>query len=38
MFEQMVASIGQGAVTQALLTVMQRCQRGQVHRFEAEVV
>lgn len=33
-FEQMVAQIGFGAVSEALLTVLERSARGQVHRVE----
>lgn len=34
LFEDMVANLGQGAVTEALLTVLERAARGQVHRVE----
>jgi len=34
LFEDMVARLGQGAVTEALLTVMERTAAGQVHRVE----
>jgi hypothetical protein len=34
LFEDMVKRIGQGAVTEALLTVMERTAAGQVHRVE----
>jgi hypothetical protein len=30
----MVANLGQGAVTDALLTVLERTAKGQVHRVE----
>lgn len=35
MFEQMVSQIGQGAVTLALIEIINRENRGQVHRMEA---
>jgi flagellar biosynthesis regulator FlbT len=34
LFEDMVANLGQGAVTDALLTVLERTAKGQVHRVE----
>jgi hypothetical protein len=34
MFDEMAASIGQGAVSSALVEVMARTAAGQVHRFE----
>jgi hypothetical protein len=34
MFEDMVATLGQGAVTDALLTVLERAAKGQVHKVE----
>lgn len=34
MFEQMAAQIGQGAVTLALIEIINRKKRGQVHRME----
>jgi len=34
LFEDMVATLGQGAVADALLTVLERAAKGQVHRVE----
>ena len=34
LFEDMVARMGQGAVTEALVTVLERAAKGQVHRVE----
>jgi hypothetical protein len=34
LFEDMVSQLGQGAVTVALLTVLERTAKGQVHRVE----
>jgi hypothetical protein len=34
LFEDMVSQVGQGAVTVALLTVLERTAKGQVHRVE----
>lgn len=36
LFEDMVATMGNGAVTEALLTVMERTAAGQVHRVEKQ--